>query len=92
MQLAVLRVLADEGVLHLLPPLALCPGGPVPYLTGGTLPPAVLELYMRLMADSALERSVQSGSAAAELALYHVAGYLFPDTPAAGAALDCNNG
>lgn len=80
-----LRTLADEGVLHLLPPLALCPGGPATYLYNGRPPAAVLELWAHLLGDAALERSVQSGSAAAELALSHVTSYLFPEAPEAGA-------
>lgn len=84
-QAAVLRVLTDEGVLHLLPPLAHCPGGPRPYLSGARPPSAVLELWANLLCDPALERSVASGSAAAELALSHVSRHVFPEEPETGA-------
>ena len=84
LQVLLLHMLADEGALHLLPPLVVCPGGPAPYLTGAPLPQAVLELWARLLGDGALERSLESGSAAGELALFHLAAYLFPEKPEAG--------
>ena len=81
MQVAALRVLADEGALHLLPPLTQSPGGPAPYLCGslrgGRPPEAVLQLWLELLGNGALERSLATGSAAADIVLFHVTHYLF---------------
>ena len=84
-QVAVIRTLADEGSLHLLPPLAQCPGGPVPYLSSGSLPGAVLSAWAQLLGDGALERSLESGSAAGELALHHLSLYVFAEDAHSGA-------
>ena len=84
-QIAVIRTLADEGSLHLLPPLAQCPEGPVPYLSGGSLPGAVLSTWARLLGDGMLDRSLESGSAAGELALHHLSVYIFAEGTDPGA-------
>ena len=84
-QVSVIRTLADEASLHLLPPMVLCPSSPMLYLSTAPLPGAILGTWAQLLGDGALDRSLESGSVAGELALFHLSRYFFAEDADTGA-------
>lgn len=60
-QVTVLEVLAEEGALHLLPPLARAPGGQEAYI-GPERPMAVTRLMGKLLKDGCLQKARESSS------------------------------
>ncbi|CAL8465149.1 g4684 [Coccomyxa elongata] len=67
-QVTVLEVLAEEGALHLLPPLARAPGGQEAYI-GPERPMAVTRLLGKLLEDGSLQKAKGSSSMVHDLAV-----------------------
>lgn len=67
-QVTVLEVLAEEGALHLLPPLHRAPGSKQAYV-GPERPKAVTSLLGKLLEDGSLQKAKKSGSMVHDLAV-----------------------
>ncbi|KAK3272911.1 hypothetical protein CYMTET_18822 [Cymbomonas tetramitiformis] len=83
LRLALWRALADEAVLHLLPPpRVLAATGMLAVLreTGRSSWSELHEAYMDSLTTGSLDRSLSDGSIAAELAVRAVADFLFQDS------------
>lgn len=67
-QVTVLEILAEEGALHLLPPLHRAPGGTAAYI-GPERPMAVTRLLGNLLEDGSLQKAEESNSMVHDLAM-----------------------